>query len=85
MTGEGEGLVFRDSLGFGLGWFPLFLVCPCPLKHIQTQFIFWARDSELSVSNRIHLNKVKKEMTGETLPIFKFRNAPGLLRKLPKL
>lgn len=79
--GKGKGWWSGIPRGFGLGWFPLFLVSCCPLKHIRAQFIFWARDFELSVSNRIHLNKVKKEVTGKALLIFKFLNAPGLLRK----
>lgn len=57
-------------LGFGLGRDgPSFLVYPCLLKDILTQFIFWARDSELLVSNRINLNK-GKNVTGEALSIF---------------
>lgn len=74
-SGKMRGVGWSCSLGipwaFGLGGslFPCPSL-PCPLKNIRTQFIFWAGDSELLVSNRIHLNKVKKEVNRGSTPYF---------------
>lgn len=69
---------------FALGGFSF----PCPSLTFtgHCNSIFWAGDSELRVSHRMNLNQVKKKIvTGEALPSFKFLNASGLPKKLPKL
>lgn len=65
-------LVLRDSSGLLPGVVPSFLVYPCPFKDILTQFIFWAGESELLVSNKINLNGEKEMGQGKHSLFFNF-------------
>lgn len=53
VEGWGEVLVLRESRGLWPWVVSSFFVYPCPLKDILTKFIFWARDSELLMNQKI--------------------------------
>lgn len=66
---DSQGFLWALALGGSLF---SFLVYPCPFEDILAQFIFWARESELLVSNNINLNKEKEMGQGKHFLFFNF-------------